>query len=134
MTVVLVSWNSLENTVDLVSGIRTFTRMPYELVVVDNASTDGTLSFLRDLKGERCFRLVENASNFQCARATNQALALASGEYVAYLCASHALVTEPGWDEALVRFLDEHSDVALAGDLWDPYGFLLPSRRYVSIR
>ncbi|MGH7298756.1 MAG: glycosyltransferase, partial [Polyangiaceae bacterium] len=128
-TIVLVTWNAHENVVLLVSAIRALSRPPYDLLVVDNASTDGTRSFLHLFDGEPGFRLLANTSNKKCAAATNQALAVARTEFVIYLCASHAIVTDEGWNERLVRWLAERPEIPIAGDVWDP-GFVVASRRY----
>jgi SAM-dependent methyltransferase len=128
-TIALVTWNSLERVVDLVAAIRAYTQPPYDLLIVDNNSTDGTRSFLRILASEPGVRVVENVENRKCAAATNQAIELCRTEFLIYLCAPHALVTAPGWDEDLLRFMADHPDIGLAGDVWNP-GFPVVSRHY----
>lgn len=128
LTVALVTWNSLANTRDLLDALERSSQVPHELIVIDNASTDGTREYLRERGG---LTLVENAMNARCARATNQAIALSRTELFVYLCAAHATV-RPGWDSALLDFMDGTRHVSLAGDVWNPYGFLLPSRHYRS--
>jgi SAM-dependent methyltransferase len=129
LTVVLVTYNGLDRVVELLSAIRRFTRTPYEIFAVDNASTDGTRELLSIFQGEPGFKLVKNSKNQECAAATNLAIAATRTEYVVYLCASHSLVVDPGWEEPLVRFMDEHKEIEIAGHVWNP-GFSLPSRRY----
>jgi glycosyltransferase involved in cell wall biosynthesis len=53
------------------------------VVVIDEASTDGTVEWLETLAGDR-LRFVRNATPGGVARARNQGLALASGTYVAF--------------------------------------------------
>src|SRR5947209_16132332 len=65
VTIGLVAWNSLSSVTDLVTAIRGLTSAPYELVVVDNHSTDGTLEYLKQFQGEPGFVLVENRTNLQ---------------------------------------------------------------------
>ncbi len=129
LTVVLVTYNSLERVVELVSAVRRFTKTPYQIFAVDNASTDGVRELLSLYEGEPGFTVVRNARNLECAAATNLALAAVRTEYVVYLCASHALLSDPGWEEPLVRYMDEHKEIGIAGHVWNP-GFTLPSRRY----
>lgn len=128
-TVLLVTWNSTPEVLSLLRTIRAFTHRPYELVVVDNDSSDGLRSALRLFQGEPGYRLIENPDNRRCAAATNQGLALCQTEYLVYLCASHAVVTEAGWIAQLSSWMADHPDVAIAGDTWAP-GFWLPSKRY----
>ena len=56
--------------------------MACEIIVVDNASSDNTLELLRR---HHHLRLVENSSNLGYARANNQGIKLATGEYVLLL-------------------------------------------------
>ena len=56
---------------------------PNEIIVVDNASADGSIEALRSLFP--AVRFVENQANVGFARANNQALRLAVGEYILFL-------------------------------------------------
>src|SRR3989338_3222780 len=64
----------------------------FEVIVVDNDSTDGTISWLK--KSYPQVKLIENSFNTGFAKANNQGLELASGEYVLYLN-NDTLITEP---------------------------------------
>ncbi|HEV2483694.1 MAG TPA: glycosyltransferase family 2 protein [Puia sp.] len=56
---------------------------PSEVIVVDNASADGSIEALRSLFP--AVRFIENSENVGFARANNQALRLAVGEYILFL-------------------------------------------------
>jgi GT2 family glycosyltransferase len=56
---------------------------PSEIIVVDNASADGSVEALRPLFP--AVRFIENRENVGFARANNQALRLAGGEYILFL-------------------------------------------------
>ncbi|HEY5914472.1 MAG TPA: glycosyltransferase family 2 protein [Verrucomicrobiae bacterium] len=73
-----------------------------ELIVVDNASSDGTPAYLSELSRQNSFvRVVRNAANQGFARANNQGLAIASGAILILL--NNDTVVAPGWRNALVR-------------------------------
>jgi GT2 family glycosyltransferase len=73
----------------------------YELIVVDNASSDGTPAYLRGLVDlNPHVRIVLNDRNGGFARACNQGLAIASGD-VLVLLNDDTLVT-PGWLPRLI--------------------------------
>ncbi|HEY9722353.1 MAG TPA: glycosyltransferase [Oscillatoriaceae cyanobacterium] len=82
----------------------------YELIVVDNASTDGTQALLANVAGS--FRVVRNDRNLGFARACNQGARLARGEHVLFLNNDTAPLA--GWLEALLRELDA-PDVGVVG-------------------
>jgi GT2 family glycosyltransferase len=76
-----------------------------EIVVVDNASSDGTIDYLRELSARnRRVRPVFNAQNLGFARASNQGIAAASGD-VFVLLNNDALVP-PGWLPRLIHHLE----------------------------
>ena len=52
-SIVIVTHNQLEYTRQCLDSIRRLTDEPYELIVVDNGSTDGTVEYLRALAGVR---------------------------------------------------------------------------------
>jgi glycosyltransferase involved in cell wall biosynthesis len=89
----------------------------WELVAINDASTDGTRVFLDDLaKRDSRVQPIHHAKNYypDISRTLNEGLRLARGEYVArlddddYWCDEHKL-------EKQVSFLDAHQDVAIAG-------------------
>jgi hypothetical protein len=116
LSVLIVTWNSaadIDACIDSINFVSEF-----EVVVVDNASTDATLGLLRQ---HHHLRLVENSSNLGYARANNQGIKLAAGEYVLLL--NPDTRAELGALDALCRYLDEHPAVgAVAPRLISPDG------------
>ncbi|MGH8545388.1 MAG: glycosyltransferase family 2 protein, partial [Gammaproteobacteria bacterium] len=81
-------------------------RPAYELIVVDNASTDGTRPYLENLaRGRPHVRLLFNEENLGFPRACNQGLALAEGEILVLL--NNDVVVTPGWLENLTAYLSD---------------------------
>jgi N-acetylglucosaminyl-diphospho-decaprenol L-rhamnosyltransferase len=102
---VIVTWNAAEMIGDCLRSLPA----TVDVVVVDNASADGTREVLR---GEfPAVRLVENESNTGFAAAANRGLADVSGADYALLLNPDALL-EPGALEVLVDFLDAHPRAA----------------------
>lgn len=83
----------------------------YELLVVDDGSTDGTLDILESYHDSRT-RIIEGR-NEGLASALNLGLTEAKGEYVARIDADDRMA--PGRLEKQTRFLDEHLNVAVCG-------------------
>jgi GT2 family glycosyltransferase len=82
----------------------------YEVIVIDNASTDGTPALL----GERYpqARVWVNKANVGHCRAVNQGIRQARGEYLAVLDGD--TVVEPGATVRLIEFLRASPDAAIA--------------------
>ena len=100
--------------------------IPHEIFVVDNASTDGSDTYI-----PRRFpqvKYIYNAGNVGFARANNQAMALSSGRYV-LLLNPDTVVGESVLSEAC-RFLDDHPDAgALGVKMLDGDGRFLPESK-----
>lgn len=83
----------------------------YELIVIDNASSDGTAAYLSGLGGD--VRVISNQENLGFVGACNQGAAAASGRYLVFL--NNDTAPLPGWLEALVRMLDADPSIGAAG-------------------
>jgi GT2 family glycosyltransferase/Flp pilus assembly protein TadD len=106
------------------------TRPPYELVIVDNGSTDETPSYLEELRRRRepaRTVVIRNLSNLGFAAGCNQALAQARGRYLVFL--NNDTVVTPGWLSNLVaRALHDWPNVGLVG----PVSNYAPSPQHVA--
>jgi len=92
-----------------------------EIIVVDNNSKDDTVAFLRSDFPE--ITLIANKENLGLAKAVNQGIEAASGDY--YLMLNPDIIALPNAVKNLVQFMDEHDDVGLAGGkLLSPNGEL----------
>ena len=83
---------------------------PFEVIVVDDGSTDATARRLADVAG---VRVIRNAENLGFIGSCNAGAAAAQGELVLFL--NNDTRVTAGWLEALVRCLDEAPDAGLVG-------------------
>lgn len=87
------------------------TPWPYEVIVIDSGSTDGTVELVRETDDER-LRLIEiDKSEFQHGLTRNRGIYAADGLYVA-LITQDALPADAGWLQRLVAPLEESPTVA----------------------
>ena len=84
----------------------------FELLVIDDGSTDGTAATLRAIQDPR-LRVLTNPENLGLTRSLNRGLAEARGEFVARQDADD--LSAPDRLEKQVSFLREHPDVQLLG-------------------
>jgi GT2 family glycosyltransferase len=84
ISVVLPVYNQLALTRACLESLRG-TSEPFELAVVDNASTDGTEAYFRDWRLPFPRRYHRNAENVGLIRALNQGAALAGGDVLCFL-------------------------------------------------
>jgi GT2 family glycosyltransferase len=111
VTVTIVSWNTSELLrACLLSLPASAARCSYEVHVVDNASTDGSVRMVRAEFPDVV--LLESDVNEGFARANNRSWALARGRYW-FLLNSDAEVRPFALDR-LVEFMDDHPEAGLA--------------------
>ncbi len=85
--------------------------LEYEVIVVDNHSTDGTVEFLSRLGGD--VQVIRNEDNLGFAKACNQGAAAARGRYLVFL--NNDTIPLTGWLTALVQEVEQRPDVAVVG-------------------
>ena len=111
-SIIISVCNRGELTRDCVTALAALDGLPdYELIVVDNGSTDGTAEFLAQLGGD--VRSVTNAENLGFAKACNQGAALARGKYLVFL--NNDTIPRPGWLNALVMEAEGDASVGIVG-------------------
>lgn len=111
-TLVTPLYNKVEYTAACLTAVSANTGIDdYEVVLVDNGSTDGTDSLLRQLEGD--VRIIRNQRNLGFAVASNQGAAVASADVIVFL--NNDTEPLPGWLEPLLRVLDERPEVAAVG-------------------
>ena len=83
----------------------------YEVIVVDNGSTDWTPYLLHAMEGN--LQAINNDENVGFARACNQGAAAAQGQYLVFL--NNDTVVHEDWLKALVDIADSDSSVGIVG-------------------
>lgn len=84
LSVIIVNYNVKEFIQNLIQSIyKAASSITYEIIIVDNASTDGSVEFLREKFPE--IKIIANKSNLGFSKANNQGLKIAKGEYLILL-------------------------------------------------
>lgn len=127
LTVIIVSYNVkyfLEQA--LASVGKAAKNLSVETIVVDNASTDGSVALVKSRFPE--VLLIENKNNTGFAVANNQAIRIARGEYV-LLLNPDTLVQEDTLEKT-VQFMDAHPEAGGLGvKMVDGKGVFLPESK-----
>jgi GT2 family glycosyltransferase len=99
LSIVIPAWNQLDYTLACVSSLRDHTDVSYQLIIVDNGSEPETAAAARRMADD----FVGNPENLGFAVAMNQGLAIARGDYVAFV--NNDTVFPARWASMLVETL-----------------------------
>jgi GT2 family glycosyltransferase len=98
---VVVNWNRKDLLRVCLESLAAQTFTDFEIVVVDNGSSDGSVALVEELarSSPRPIRLVQNSENRGFCAANNQGFAASQSEYIALL--NNDAEAEPGWLAAM---------------------------------
>jgi GT2 family glycosyltransferase len=109
VSIVVVTWNGRQYLDACLSAVAAQSGVSTETILVDNASSDGTVAYVRErFPAVRVVALPENRG---FAGGNNAGVREARGRFIALL--NNDAVPEPGWLEALLGGLDEGAGFAL---------------------
>lgn len=113
VSIVIPCWNRADYTQRCLGALADSTpdSLNFEVVLVDNGSTDGTAELLAGLEGD--VQVITNATNLGFARACNQGAEAARGKHVLFL--NNDTEPHPGWLEAMLRVATEEPDAGIVG-------------------
>jgi GT2 family glycosyltransferase len=110
VTVVIPSFNQAALTDQCLRSLRPSAEC--EIIVVNDASTDGTAQVLAGYAGR--IKVVTHERNTGFARTCNDGAAAAQArDYLVFL--NSDTIAQPGWLTALVRYADKHPEAAVVG-------------------
>ena len=102
-SIIVPGWNQLEFTRQCITALKRHTRSPWELIVIDNGSTDHTDIYLAGVRDGAAVpvTVISNTTNRGFPAAINQGLKAARGEYLVLL--NNDVVVTDGWLEPTDR-------------------------------
>jgi GT2 family glycosyltransferase len=111
ISVIIVNWNTIDLLQNCLESIyKTICDISYEIIVVDNASRDGSVAMLREKYPH--VHAIKNAENLGFGAANNQAMRIMTGRY-ALLLNTDTVLTENAVRE-LFTFMENHLAAAMA--------------------
>lgn len=112
LSIIIVNWNTRDITRDCLRSVREHAGgLSYEVIVVDNASSDGSAEMVRAEFPD--VRLIANDTNLGFGRANNQAMRVARGRY--FLLLNSDTVVCDDAIQRLVNFVANDPAIGIAG-------------------
>ena len=110
ISIIILTMNRWQRTRLCLNQLASSTGLPYDLIVLDNNSSDSTVDFLKWYsKQHPNVRLILEKENLGCAGGRKKALAEASGDYIVML--DNDLRVTPWWlENLLIRLIEAKAD------------------------
>jgi len=105
ISIIIVNWNAEKYIERCIESLLNQTVLPHEIIVIDNASTDTSVSILRNIKGIKLFALSENkgfagGNNFGVKKSSPES------DWIALI--NPDAFPEPDWLEKNIRAIHEN--------------------------
>lgn len=112
LSIVIVTWNSKDYLLECLDSLRRAVEgLGTEIIVVDNASADGTSTAVRERFSG--VRLLESGDNLGFARGCNAGMKLANGKYICLINPDVNVL--PGCLPKMFQFMQMNQDIGLLG-------------------
>lgn len=122
VSVIVLTYNNLALTQACLASVESRSDWPdLELIVVDNASTDGSREWLAEwARGRPAAKLILNERNLGFAAGNNVGLAAATGEYLVIL--NNDTVVTSGWVRTMINHFRREPALGLLGPVTNNIG------------
>lgn len=111
-------YDDWEQTRDIIDRIYEHTVLPFNLIIVDNASQQTFRDALEKRYGSLPnFNLIKLDKNVYVGPGTNIGIDAGSSENIIYICSKEGFILQNGWDLRIVHEMDAHPNAAIGGYL-----------------
>ncbi len=112
LSILIVNYNTCQLTMECLRSIYlTETQYRCEIILIDNASSDGSVQAIRRQFSH--ITLIENQENVGFAKANNQGIRQAQGRYILLL--NSDTIVQPDTLDTMIRFMDDNPRVGASG-------------------
>ena len=111
VSIIILNWNGKEDTIECLESLRKLDYPNYDVIVVDNGSTDGSCEILK--KNYPYVKLIENEKNLGVATGYNFGIYQARGEYILLL--NNDTVVDGDLLKELVTVLESNPEIGIVG-------------------
>lgn len=95
VSIIIINFKTPSLTINCINSVKTFVNScKYEIIIVDNASNDSSISLLREEFGDS-IKLIESPENLGFGRANNLGASIAKGKYLFFLNSDTVLKNDP---------------------------------------
>ncbi len=115
-SIILLSYNQKKYTQECIESIYKNTNANFELIIIDNNSTDGTKKYLEELKTQKeNVKIIFNSENKGFPQGINQGILNAKGDYI--LVANNDIVVTKNWLNRMIEIAESDEKIGIVGPI-----------------
>ena len=115
LAIITPVFNNIEDTTVFIKHIAKFTKSDFQLIIIDNGSSDGTTEFLLKFEDDPRIKLIFNKTNRGYGHANNQGIEQANSEFSCFI--NNDVLLYDGWDQDLIRPLNFSDKIGASGPI-----------------
>lgn len=100
ISIITAVHNQLAMNQVFVENLHRYSTLPFELIIIDNASTDGSREFFQSVGAT----VIANEGNYSYPHCQNQGIAIAGFDYLVFM--NNDVIVSPAWDQGLINTLE----------------------------
>lgn len=114
LSALIPSYNRLKYLMMTLQHIFDNTKVPYEIIVVDDGSPDKNVRrYLRQIEGTNNIKVFFNEEGLGFVKTMDRAIRESKGEYLAIL--NNDLYVQPGWDTHAIEMMENDETIGMTG-------------------
>jgi len=121
LSVIIVAYNNLIYTLKCLESLRLYADVPYELIFVNNGSTDNTFNFVDNFRGSlypmcKEAKIITLDKNYRLCKGLNTGFKHAKGKYI--MMVDNDIILAKGTVSGLLQRLKEHPEYGAVSPNW----------------
>lgn len=110
--IIVLTYNAIDFTKKCIESVKKYTKTPYNLIIIDNLSTDGTREYLKTLNDSN-IKVILNNENKGVAGGRNQGIENCSADYIVFL--DNDAEVGPKWSEMVLATFQKDKRIGIIG-------------------
>jgi len=112
ISIIVLNYNNKEWSKKCLNSLLNTRHLNYEIIFVDNGSTDGSLDFIRkEFSQTSLIKFVSLPKNLQYAGGNNEGLKYAVGDYIVFL--NNDTIVKPDWLSELEKCMEKDETIGI---------------------
>lgn len=113
VSIIIVNYNTLKLTKNTIDSVVEKTKdLKYEIILIDNASTDGSVEFFEKEYKDK-INFIKNKENLGFGRANNKGIEIAKGKYIFLLNSDTLLINNA--IKILFNYMEKNTNIGIVG-------------------